>query len=77
MADMILTALGGNFTTNRVFSIISSIALTNKPGRYMPLSGMSNSAGRTLGPAVGSLFLYPFFSDSVALWAATDMFVIV
>ncbi len=74
MLDMVIITLGENFTTPTISSIVSRIAPSDKVGRYMAFNGMSNSAGRALGPAVGSFFLYLLFGSSIAVWLALDMF---
>ena len=74
MFDMVIITMGENFVTPTISSIISRMAPSAKIGRYMAFNGMSNSAGRALGPAAGSIVLSVLFGNSVAVWTALDMF---
>lgn len=74
MFDMVVITLGENFTTPTISSIVSRIAPSDKIGRYMAFNGMARSAGRAMGPAAGSFFLYLLFSSNLLIWLALEVF---
>lgn len=74
MLDMVIITIGENFTTPTISTIVSRMAPPGKVGRYMAFTGMANSSGRALGPAVGSFLLYLLFSSSAAIWLSLDAF---
>ncbi|MEM3851642.1 MAG: MFS transporter [Methanomassiliicoccales archaeon] len=73
LADMVVITMGENFTTPTISTIVSKLAPSTKLGRFMAFNGMSNSVGRALGPALGSVLLF-VFAQNYQLWLALDGF---
>lgn len=71
--DMVIITMGENFTTPTISTIISKLSPPDKMGRYMAFNQMANSAGRALGPAVGSVF-FSILAFGPSLWGTLDLF---
>jgi DHA1 family multidrug resistance protein B-like MFS transporter len=74
MFDMAVITIGENLTTPSINAIVSRLAPSDRVGRYMAFNGMANSAGRALGPTVGSVLLFVFAYDGLKVWSSLDMF---
>lgn len=74
MFDMVVITIGENLTTPSINAIVSRLAPSDKVGRYMAFNGMANSAGRAMGPTVGSILLFVFAYDGLKVWSFLDMF---
>lgn len=74
MADMAIITTGENLTTPSMNSIVSKLAPQDRVGRYMAFNGMANSAGRAMGPTVGSLLLFLFSYNGFRVWSFMDVF---
>ena len=56
MFDMLFITVGENLTSPGMNTVVSQIAPEGKTGRYMGFLSMANSAGRAIGPSIGSFF---------------------
>ena len=74
MFDMAVITIGENLATPGINAIVSRLAPSDKVGRYMAFNGMANSAGRAMGPTVGSILLFVFAYDGLKVWSFLDMF---
>ncbi|MCL6090892.1 MAG: MFS transporter [Candidatus Thermoplasmatota archaeon] len=74
MLDMLIITIGENLVSPVMNSIVSKIAPENKVGRYLGFMGTVNSAGRAIGPSIGSFFLSVYAFRGLYVWSSVDLF---
>ncbi len=70
MFDMIFITVGENLTSPGMNTVVSRIAPEGKVGRYMGFLSAANSAGRAVGPSVGSIFLFLYAYNGPEVWGS-------
>ncbi len=70
MADMVFITIGENLTTPGMNTVVSRIAPEGKTGRYMGFLSMANSAGRSVGPSIGSFLMFIYAYNGLRVWGS-------
>ena len=69
MFDMLFITVGENLTSPGMNTVVSQIAPEGKTGRYMGFLSMANSAGRAIGPSIGSFFMFFYVYNGLKIWS--------